>query len=128
MAGRRSRTKGSAGEREAAKELSALTGLSWRRGLNQTRFGGKETADVVCEDLPGLHVEVKRQKSPRLFAALEQAIEDASHKDQLPVVLAKRNRDRWVIMLKLSDFESLTVQLIEARKRLKKKPPPLVRG
>ena len=54
-----SRAKGSAGERELAAALSALTGRQWRRSQQRR---GTATADVEC-DGTRLHVECKRVKA-----------------------------------------------------------------
>jgi Holliday junction resolvase len=52
-----SRQKGKRGEREAAKYLRSLGFTSARRGVQYC--GGCDSPDVVCNELPGVHIEVK---------------------------------------------------------------------
>lgn len=99
------RRKGQAGEREAADVLSELTGRMWRRSLVQSRIGGKEAPDIHCDDLPGLHCEVKRGKRISLYAALRQAIDDSGART--PFVLARQDREEWVVLVRLDDLLSL---------------------
>ena len=107
MSGKRSRRKGAAGEREAAAALTEATGRTFTRGLGQARRGGAEVPDVVCETLPQLHVEVKRGKRPSLWAAREQARNDCAVSGRVPLVLARRDRDRWVVLIDLDDLDVL---------------------
>ena len=91
--GKKSRTKGAVGEREAA----VFVGQWWpgaNRGLGQARDGG-DACDV--EGTP-LWLEVKRRKRIGPLAWLRQA-EEASD-GRLPVVLMRADGDtRWVAML-----------------------------
>ena len=100
--GRRSRSKGKRGEREAARELARVLGIRARRG--QQFAGGTESPDVVTE-CDELHIEVKRTESFRLYASLDQAIADAG--DKLPLVLHRCNRQPWVVILRLDDLVEL---------------------
>lgn len=93
-----SREKGKRGEREAAKELSAIFHQEFRRG--QQHKGGEDSPDVV--GLPGVHFEVKNTQALALYAALAQAISEAG--DDLPVVLHKKNHKEWVVIHRLSDW------------------------
>ena len=106
MSGRKSRRKGAAGEREAAQALTEATGKAWRRGLGQARKGGAEIPDLICEEAPALHVEVKRGKRPSLWAAREQAQADCAVSGRTPMVLARKDRDSWVV---LCDLEQLRI-------------------
>lgn len=110
MSGRRSKRKGASGEREAAEQLTALTGRQWSRGLGQARRGGSEVADVECETPCAVHVEVKRGKRIPLWAARDQARADASD-GEVPVVLARRDRDAWVVLVDLDDLYRLVDEL-----------------
>lgn len=100
--GRMSRTKGKNGEREAA-ELLRSHGFHARRGVQYA--GGPDSPDIV-HDIPGLHFEVKRTESFRLYAALEQAKSERKDGD-LAVVLHRANQRPWVVVLDASDFLSL---------------------
>jgi hypothetical protein len=66
--------------------------------------------DVYCDDIPGLHCEVKRGKAISLWAALRQAIDDAGA-DKLPWVLARLDRGEWVVVVRLADLRDLARRL-----------------
>ena len=94
-----SREKGARGEREFAHFLTNA-GFPAERG--QQHKGGKDSPDVICESLPGIHWEVKRVQRLHLLGAVEQAIKDAGLK--VPVVAHRVNDGEWFATLPLSDF------------------------
>jgi Holliday junction resolvase len=100
-----SRDKGKRGEREAIKVLFEPLGFSARRGI-QSRGGGKEAADIECEELQSIHFEVKRGERLANYDWLSQAEQDANA-GQLPVVLHRKNRQKWVAILDAKDFMKL---------------------
>ncbi len=102
MSGRRSRSKGARGERQAARELSRVLGVPARRGQ---QFSGVEGKDVVV-GLDGLHVEVKRTEKLSLYPAVEQARRDAAA-GEVPVVLHRRNGKPWLVILELEQLPEL---------------------
>lgn len=108
--GAHQRRKGASGEREASDVLSELTGKMWRRTIGQTRFGGCEMPDVKCDDLSGLHTEIKRGKAISLWAALRQADEDAAP-GAIPWVVARLDRGEWVALVRLRDLRELVRRL-----------------
>lgn len=82
-----SRAKGKRIELQACDFLRSL-GFTCRRG--QQFAGGTDSPDVIVDELPDVHIEVKGDKSIRLggapwLAALRQAVMDAG--DKQPVVL-----------------------------------------
>ncbi|MCI0351537.1 MAG: hypothetical protein L0Z53_19105 [Acidobacteriales bacterium] len=101
-----SREKGKEGEREAAKEISRLFGVSARRG--QQFCGGPGSPDIVC-DIPGVHWEVKRAEKQRLYDWLEQA--QAECGGSVPVVLHRQNNQPWLAVMKLDDLPALANRL-----------------
>jgi len=127
-----SRRKGGVGEREACRLMEGLTTVKWKRSAIQSRRGGREAADIIPDDEDGssvipdeivaLHIEVKRQKQPNLFGALKQAVGDCEGTSRLPMVLARREREEWVVMLRAGDLLRLARALRQPSK--KKKPPP----
>lgn len=99
-------TKGSAGEREAAKFLTAL-GFKAERAC---QLGVKDGRDVICEDLPNVFLEVKRDESVKPgTAALERAMQQAESKAAVyrpdgganPAVLFRRNGQPWALAVRL---------------------------
>lgn len=106
-----SKAKGARGEREFAKYLKSK-GLSARRG--QQYAGGGESPDVVCEDLPTVHFEVKRkQASQEPYQWLQQAIKDCT--DKMPIVAHRRNARDWIAILRMEDL----IELLKFRDLLK---------
>lgn len=93
-----SRDKGKRGEREVAKKLREL-GYDAHRG--QQFCGANGDADVI--GLPGVHIEVKRTESFRLWDAMAQARSDA-REDEVPVVFHRKNNCPWVVVIGLEDF------------------------
>ena len=101
-----SRDKGKRGELEAAAELRRLFGVEARRGR---QYCGSDDAPDVVAAIPGVHVEVKRVESLRLYPALDQAAADAG--ENVPLVLHRANGKSWVAVVRLDDLPRLSVQL-----------------
>lgn len=97
--GAMSKTKGKTGEREVAALLKEH-GFEARRG--QQFSGGDGSPDVV-HDIPGVHIEVKRNERLDLWGALAQATADAGP-DKTPVVFHRPNRREWVCILPAADL------------------------
>ena len=92
-----SRAKGASGEREACTYLEATLGGKWTRTGSAQRKPGHMLPDVVSDQWPHLHIEVKRGKrNLNLWAALAQAKGDCAP-DRVPLVLARRDRAKWVL-------------------------------
>lgn len=89
-----SKQKGARGEREFAAWLKER-GINARRGLQYK--GGNDSPDVIT-DLKNVHFEVKNTERLSLYDALKQAENDASE-NQIPVVVHKKNRKKWVMIL-----------------------------
>ena len=100
--GKSSQRKGADGERELADLLRGY-GYSIERG-GTLSFG--EVPDLV--GLPGIHIETKRCEQTRLTEWMEQAARDAKRfKDGVPVVFHRKNRQPWLVTLRLEDFMDL---------------------
>lgn len=95
-----SRNKGAVGERELASKLREY-GYECRRG--QQYCGANGDADVI--GLPGIHIECKRTEKLSLYDAMDQAKRDC--KDQMPVVMHRRNNCEWLAIMRLEDFIEL---------------------
>lgn len=100
--GKLSINKGKSGEREIAKLIRDY-GFAARRG--QQFAGGNDSPDVITS-IPGTHIEVKRVEALQLYAAMEQASNDAAEGD-MPVVLHRKNNKEWVAILKATDWLDL---------------------
>lgn len=87
--GRASRAKGARGELEfIAKHL-----LPWwpeaRRNIDQFKDDGRDVARVA-----GIHFQIKRTETLRLWDAIHQAHDEAQNHD-IPVVAFRKNREEW---------------------------------
>lgn len=98
--GKTSREKGKRGEREVAGLLRSY-GYDARRGVQY--HGGEDSPDVV--GLKGMHIEVKRTETLRLYDALSQSKADAG--DDMPIVIYRKNNCEWVVIQPLSDWINL---------------------
>lgn len=99
-----SRRKGAKGELELSKYLMKLFPTTEaRRG--QQFSGGTDSPDVVTS-IPNIHIECKRVESLNLGKSYEQAVRDAG--DKIPTVIHRKNRQPWMITLKLDDLEKLS--------------------
>lgn len=94
-----SNAKGKRREREAAKVINTVTGVDARRGVQYQ--GGEDSPDIVA--IPGIHFEVKGVEKLNITSAMQQSINDAG-KENLPVVMHKRNRHPWMITLLANDL------------------------
>lgn len=94
--GRSQRTKGAAGEREAAALLSDELGLTVQRRLGQARDAG---LDLHIGD--HLAIEVKRQERASIGPWLDQARAGAD--GRIPVVMWRPSRRGWCFVM---DWES----------------------
>lgn len=97
----KSRRKGKAGEREAAAKLREVLGADARRGAQHR--GGPDSPDV--DGVPGLHVEVKRCESLRMYDAMAQAVGDAGA--AVPLVMHRRNNREWLAIVRVDDLKRL---------------------
>lgn len=63
-------------------------------------------SDVV--GLEGIHMEVKRQERPNVSAAMLQAAREAEiRNDGLPAVFSRRDREGWLVTMRLEDWIDL---------------------
>lgn len=96
-----SKRKGNAGEREL---LSILAEAGKAQRNEQRYIGGKDNPDISFQhNGVKYHVECKRCEKLSLYEAMSQAIRDANGK-AVPVVVHRRNKKEWLVVLRLSDF------------------------
>lgn len=102
MTGRSSQRKGADGERELADILRGY-GYDMERG-GSLSFG--EVPDLV--GLPGVHIECKRVERLNVPAAMQQAVKDSQRfRDGMPALFHRRNRQPWLVTIRLEDFMQL---------------------
>lgn len=95
MNGAARRQKGAEAEREFLKALGVPERLN--RNLEQTRGGGAD-----CVQLPGVALEIKRQEQLRLAQWWEQAQEQATALNAIPVLAYRQNRQPWAIVVPIA--------------------------
>ena len=100
--GKSSQRKGAEGERELAEKLREY-GYDIKRG-GSLSFGTMPD----LSGLPGVHIECKRAERLNVPAAMKQATEDAERfADGMPALFHRRNRQPWLVTLRLDDFMQL---------------------
>ena len=107
-----SRRKGKRGELEVAKEIRDVLGIEARRGVQYR--GTPDSPDIVTDT--NIHFEVKYSQRVNLLAAFSQAESDAGNK--IPIVVWRRNRTPWFILLKLQDIPRFVAELIRSNPSL----------
>ena len=107
MSGLRSRNKGKRGERQVAKMFKKYLGIGAARGAQYR--GGPESPDVILNEVPGVHVEVKYTESFQVWAAMDQARKDAGH--SVPIVIYRKNGKPWLVIHEFEDWLEIISQL-----------------
>lgn len=104
MKGCNSRAKGAQGEREASSMLSELFG--WNSARRSQQYCGTESsADLVVEETPDLHYEVKRVQRLAVPKTMQRAREEAGRK--CPVLLHRPNHGEWLLTIFVEDLPRL---------------------
>ena len=98
-----SKRKGKVGELEVANYLKKH-GLTAKRG--QQYQGSPDSPDVICDEWSQFHLEVKRNESLNIEKAMQQSSKD-SGTNQIPIVIHRKNREKWKVTLWLDDFIKL---------------------
>lgn len=107
-----SRSKGKRGELELVAELGNAGHANARRSAQYCGKTG-EAPDIV--GIEGLHIECKRVENFRDEVALNQAEGDAK-KGEIPVVMYRRNREKWKVCLRLKVFMIIWNELTDLQK------------
>ena len=97
-----SREKGKRAERECAAIWTDL-GFPARRGQ---QFSGIEGKDIVGP--AGFPIECKHCERMQRYKWMEQATDDANG-DEVPVVCHRKNREEFLITMRLKDFPASCV-------------------
>jgi Holliday junction resolvase len=111
-----SRAKGARGERLWRDELREA-GFTARRG--QQFAGGTDSPDVICEELAGLHFEVKCVQALNLEGAIDQAKRDAGTLKNW-VVAHKKDRKPWRVTMSSELFFKLLREGMDGINKLPK--------
>lgn len=99
------RTKGKNGELEAAHALNAV--LPHAKARRAQQFAGHHTAaDLVCDGLPGIMVEVKRKQALNLHKTMDKSLEDCTE-DQTAVILHRKDNCEWLLTVRLEDVPAM---------------------
>ena len=106
-----SRAKGKAGELELARLLRNQGHIDARRG--QQYSGATGDADVI--GVKGIHIECKRQEKVYDEMWMKQAEDDARH-GELPVVIYRRNREQWKVLIRQDLADIIWQTLTEEQK------------
>ena len=122
-----SRDKGKRGELEFCKALELTTGIRARRTAQVMGKTG-QAGDVVSDDLPDVHFEVKRTERLNLRQAMEQAVRDAAANlaAPVPVVAHRMSRQPWLITVRLEDLSEFTYAVDQCLRHLETKPDKLL--
>ena len=105
-----SKRKGAAGERELAHKLNEY-GFETRRSVQYNGKADDGKADLV--NLPGIHIECKRVERLNVSEAMTQAINDVKN-GELPTVFHRKNREGWLVTMRLEDWMDLYKEYKEA--------------
>jgi len=98
--GRSAQRKGADGERELANLLKEY-GFEVRRGQVFNH-----ESDMV--GLDKIHPEVKRVEKLNVVTAMKQAVTESQiRNDGLPTVFHRRNREEWLVTMRLTDWIEL---------------------
>ncbi len=101
--------KGKRGERAWRDQLREAGYKTARRGRQFS--GSPESPDVVCDDLPFAHWEVKWVENLNIMKAMEQARRDAggdlTKPHKYPFVAHRRNNTGWMVTMDAATFFQL---------------------
>lgn len=95
------------------RDVLRQEGFTARRG--QQFAGGADSPDVICEELSGLHMEVKFVESLNLERACEQAERDRGVKPY--IVAHKKSRSHWKVTMDAHLFFALLREGMDALKK-----------
>lgn len=96
---KKSRDKGKRGELEVVHLFKAHGHLAHRTA----QVDGSLSSDVIVDDYPGLHIEVKRYARVGVFRFWDQAVSDAAPEEH-PVLFVKEDRGPWLTCVDSSLF------------------------
>ena len=110
--GKTSRDKGKRGELELVAELRRLAFGSARRAHQYC--GTESSADIL--GLEKIHIECKRCESLSIYKAMQQATRDAGETQDIPVVMHRRSRQPWLVIMNLENWAKMYQAYIQQNK------------
>ena len=116
--------KGAAGEIEAAKALNAV--LPHAKARRAQQYAGHETAaDLVCEGLDGVMVEVKRRQQMNIHKVMSESVQHCTD-GVLPMILHRKDNEQWLLTIRLEDLPLALKKLkgINVQKTIPVQPQP----
>jgi hypothetical protein len=81
-----------------------------RRGQ---QFSGSPDSPDVVTSISGIHLEVKRTERGNPYGWIDQAVRDAG--EQCPVVLHRRNKREWLLIVRLDDAPRMLAALNDSQ-------------
>jgi hypothetical protein len=96
-----SRSKGKKGEQEFINQHLRPHWPKAARNIDQTKDDKRD-----CVNVAGVHWQIKRTETLRVWAAIEQAESEAAATDT-PVVAFRRNRSRWYCIVDADELVAL---------------------
>lgn len=96
------KAKGKRGELEFSR-LCRDMGYNTHR---TAQYCGNTGAAGDVEGLPGIHIEVKRTETLKVWDYMSQAVRDskAQGEGNIPIVAWRKNEHPWLIILRAEDF------------------------
>ena len=110
------RRKGAAAEREVLKLLGQELGQLLTRNLTQTREGGAD-----CLAVKGWAIEIKRQERLSRPTWWKQACEQAQRVGAEPMLLFRRNREKWTAWVHTSQNQWRETDIVGAAQAIREK-------
>lgn len=113
-----SKQKGKEAEREFSRAINNIGQFNAKRGC-QFR-GSPDSPDILCDG--PLYFEVKRRERLDLSGSIAQAVSDSGypHSGRTPVVASRKNREGWLLTVRIEDVVSFARAIIEATEKGKK--------
>lgn len=107
-----SKQKGKRGELELVEALRYAGYANARRSAQYCGNTG-DAPDIT--GVEGLHIECKRVETFRDEVALQQAEHDAK-KGELPIVMYRRNKEKWKVCIRLDLFMLIWKELTDLQR------------
>lgn len=100
-----SRAKGARAERELSHSLQEA--MQWTCRRSQQFCGAGQTADILIEEMPQLHIESKMVEALSIHPVMERAVAEAGG-TKLAVVCHRKKRTGWLVTMRLEDWLAIS--------------------